>query len=101
MTSKFYHRGVSIFCGVNLVFALHAFAGGDPVGSAIHYRWTSSDFGGGGYVTGLLQHPADPNILYIRTDVAGVFMSVDGGRSWKAVNGGMTEGYHHSVESFA
>lgn len=77
------------------------FAGGDPIGSDIKYRWTSSESGGGGYVTGILQHPVNSNTLYIRTDVAGIFMSVDGGKRWKAINNGMTEGYHHNVESFA
>ncbi len=78
-----------------------SFAAENPNGPGITYRWTSSEFGGGGYVTGLLQHPENPNVLYIRTDVAGVFQSIDGGKSWKAVNNGMTEGHHHNVESFA
>jgi photosystem II stability/assembly factor-like uncharacterized protein len=73
----------------------------NPSSSQIKYRWTSSEFGGGGYVTGLLQRPDSSNIMYIRTDVAGIFQSIDGGKSWKAINNGMTEGYHHNVESFA
>ena len=83
------------------LFADTSSAKGKPDGSEAKYRWTSSEFGGGGYVTGILQNPVNPVILYIRTDVAGVFVTSDGGKNWKAVNNGMTEGYHHNVESFA
>jgi len=80
---------------------VNSFAGGGLGGSGIKYHWASSEFGGGGYVTGIIQHPGFSNILYIKTDVAGVFKSIDGGKSWNAINNGMTEGYHHNVESFA
>lgn len=56
---------------------------------------------GGGFIEGLLQDPHTPNILYARADVAGVFKSVDGGRSWSARNHGMTDCHQHDVRSIA
>ena len=84
-----------------VLLADHSSAPAGPARADVRYRWKNSEFGGGGYVTGILQHPAHPGILYIRTDVAGIFSSNDGGKTWKAMNSGMTEGYHHNVESFA
>ena len=84
---------------IPVILLLNSCTGKNP--NDIKYRWVSSDFGGGGYVTGLIQNPKDPDILYIRTDVAGLFKSTNGGKSWRAINNGMTEGYHHNVESFA
>ena len=91
----------TILCMITIFLTLPSLRAGNPSNSGVKYRWTSSEFGGGGYVTGILQHPTNSAILYIRTDVAGVFKSVDGGKSWRAVNNGMTEGHHHNVESFA
>lgn len=37
------------------------------------YVWDSVNIGGGGMVTGLIFHPTEPNLLYARTDVGGVY----------------------------
>jgi photosystem II stability/assembly factor-like uncharacterized protein len=65
------------------------------------YQWQQSTLNGGGFIAGLLQDPINPDILYARADVAGVFKSVDGGQSWTAKNNGMMECHQHDVRSFA
>lgn len=65
------------------------------------YTMHQSNMGGGGYITGLLINPINPDIVYARCDVAGMFKSADGGKTWEAINNGMTECHHHSVETFA
>ena len=37
------------------------------------YVWDNVSIGGGGYVTGLVIHPTVPGLMYMRTDVGGVF----------------------------
>ena len=37
------------------------------------YEWKNLTIGGGGYVTGVYVHPKNADIVYIRTDVGGVF----------------------------
>ena len=64
-------------------------------------EWRNSRVGGGGYITGLIPDPKTPGRVWARCDVAGVFLSEDGGRSFRAMNRGMTASSHHSVESFA
>ena len=71
---------------------------GVPRGEA---DWRNSRVGGGGYITGLIPDPNTPGRIWARCDVAGVFLSEDGGRSFRAMNRGMTASSHHSVESFA
>jgi photosystem II stability/assembly factor-like uncharacterized protein len=63
--------------------------------------WMQSQIGGGGLITGLLQHPASPETIYARCDVAGVFASLDGGSTWEARNQGMELCHEHSVQAFA
>jgi photosystem II stability/assembly factor-like uncharacterized protein len=100
MNCRFKIVVVLIICFISPFLTVNLFAQNNPGTSKIKYHWISSEFGGGGYVTGLIQHPDNPYILYIRTDVAGIFKSNDGGKSWNAINNGMTEGHHHNVESF-
>ena len=68
---------------------------------SVEFKWNQAHMGGGGYITGILQDPVDCKVIYTRCDVAGVFKSEDGGKSFRAVNNGMTECHHHSVRSFA
>lgn len=65
------------------------------------FDWEQSYMGGGGYITGMIQDPLHPEILYARCDVAGVFKSINGGKSWKLINKGLTECHHQNVESIA
>lgn len=62
--------------------------------------WQQSVMNGGGFIEGILQDPVQPDIMYARSDVAGIFKSMDRGRSWQARNNGVT-GYHqHDIRSF-
>lgn len=59
-----------------------------------------TDMGGGGYITGILQDTSAPQTLYARSDVAGVFKSENGGKSWIPRNSGldkMSDHYCHSL----
>lgn len=65
------------------------------------YKLVQSKLGGGGYITGLLQNPQNPDIIYARSDVAGMYKSIDRGSSWTLINKGLSKGDYHQVESFA
>ncbi len=45
--------------------------------------WMSAGGPWGGYVTGLLVHPADPSIMFAGTQAGGVYRSDDGGATWQ------------------
>ena len=49
------------------------------------YKWHSLPFGGGGFVTGLINSPAEPGLMYTRTDVGGVFRWEDEKSSWTPI----------------
>ena len=65
------------------------------------FEWKQSSLGGGGYICGLIQNSQNPDIIYGRCDVGGVYKSIDGGKSWKLVNKGLTKGSQHCIETFA
>jgi len=50
----------------------------------VNYDWENVKIGGGGYITGMKIHPLDSDIIYLRTDVGGLY-------KWDAVNNRMTQ----------
>ncbi len=67
--------------------------------SNVEFTWQQSYLGGGGYITGLVQHPSDSNVIFARCDVAGLFKSVDAGKEWHLVNSGLKHGYNQNTEA--
>jgi len=37
------------------------------------YIWRNVKIGGGGFVSGVMFHPTEPNLVYARTDVGGAY----------------------------
>ncbi len=44
----------------------------DPI-QTVPYHYRHLPIGGGGYVTGFVFHPTDPQVMYCRTDIGGVY----------------------------
>lgn len=63
-----------------LVFGLLLLAG--PAGAQDKYDWRSVRIGGGGYVSGLVFHPAEKGLYYARTDVGGAYRWDDTAKQW-------------------
>jgi hypothetical protein len=76
---------------------------GTGTGTSSATTWRTAKIGGGGYVTGLVFHPATANLLYARTDVGGAYRWNEATKSWVAITDGFgeAEGFYHGVESLA
>ncbi len=60
--------------------------------------WRTADIGGGGFVTGTVFHPSEPNLVYARTDVGGVYRLDATNNRWIALNddiGGLNNEFQH------
>jgi len=93
---KFQNKNFIVLCFALIIQTLKIDAT-----NKVEYDWFPSNVGGGGYITGLIQDPLQPDIMYGRCDVAGVFKSIDRGKSWSPINNGTIEYFHHSVDGFA
>lgn len=49
------------------------------------YTWDTVPYGGGGYVTGLVFHPKEENLVYIRTDVGGAYRWDPENNRWRSL----------------
>ncbi|HXS68496.1 MAG TPA: cellulase [Candidatus Polarisedimenticolia bacterium] len=68
---------------------------------AEQYEWRNVVIGGGGFVTGVLFHPAEKNLVYARTDVGGAYRSLDAGKHWTPITDWIQGIDFTGVESFA
>ncbi|WP_313343956.1 cellulase [Stenotrophomonas sp.] len=67
--------------GLMLVFPLLAPA----APTTTPYAWRNVAIGGGGFVTGLVFHPAERNLVYARTDVGGAYRWDAPAQRWTAL----------------
>lgn len=71
------------------------------------YVWEQVPIGGGGYVTGIVLHPTEPDLAYIRTDIGGAYRWSEDpdekGRHWIPVSDHFTldDSNFYGIESIA
>ncbi|MDR2496252.1 MAG: hypothetical protein LBD21_03915 [Tannerellaceae bacterium] len=53
--------------------------------NASEYVWKTLKVGGGGWVTGMYIHPAEPGLRYVRTDVSGAYLWDATSGRWKQI----------------
>jgi len=56
------------------------------------YQWKSVQIRGGGYVPGIIFHPAETGLAYIRTDIGGSYRLNADDSSWTPLNDMFTDG---------
>lgn len=72
--------------------ALLAGPGASRAAQSRPYQWAPAPFGGGGFVSGLVFHPREKGLLYLRTDVGGCYRWDPASGRWVALNDGLGRG---------
>lgn len=65
-----------------LFFVLALLISQGPLAAAEQYTWRNVAMGGGGFVTGIIFHPREKNLMYARTDVGGAYRWDDAAQKW-------------------
>jgi len=66
-----------------------------------HYVWRNVVVGGGGFSPNILFSPVERGLVYLRTDIGGVYRYEQREQRWIALQDGMAEGNYFGVESVA
>jgi photosystem II stability/assembly factor-like uncharacterized protein len=82
------HRLIPIISAVLLSILISISAGAQ----SSRLSWHPSGYGGGGRFTAIAIDPSNPQIIYIGSDVAGIFRSRDGGNHFDLIGKGL-EGF--------
>ncbi len=64
-----------------------------------NYEWRNVAISGMGFVTGIVIHPKEPNLIYLRTDVGGIYRWQPNESSWVQLLDGFIR--YQSIESIA
>jgi photosystem II stability/assembly factor-like uncharacterized protein len=54
-----------------------------------NYHWTANGWGGGGFYYASAFHPTKDGFIYLGSDVAGVYKSLDHGKNFRIINKGL------------
>ncbi|HEX7761504.1 MAG TPA: hypothetical protein VF459_18500 [Caulobacteraceae bacterium] len=59
------------------------------VAQAAPYSWRNAEIQGGGFVSGVIYHPAQRGLVYLRTDVGGVYRQAAPDQPWAPLTDGL------------